>query len=105
MINFIVNGLNTFLRGINTAVNTVGNVIGQEWDLNMHVNSVKLPRVPVPKGADGMVIPPNREFLAIFGDQKRGTNIEAPLDTIKQAVAEVLQSGEFLILFLLFPYQ
>ena len=95
MINFIVNGLNTFLRGINSTVEVIGTVIGQDWDLNMHVNTVKLPRIAVPKGADGMVIPPNREFLAIFGDQKRGTNIEAPLDTIKQAVAEVLQSGGY----------
>ena len=28
-----------------------------------------------------------------MGDQKRGTNIEAPLDTIKQAVAEVLSQS------------
>jgi hypothetical protein len=28
--------------------------------------------------------------MAILGDQTRGTNVEAPLDTIKQAVAEVL---------------
>ena len=26
----------------------------------------------------------------MLGDQKHGTNIEAPLDTIKQALAEVL---------------
>lgn len=40
----------------------------------------------VPKLARGAVIPPNREFLAVLGDQKQGTNIEAPLDTITQAV-------------------
>lgn len=44
----------------------------------------------IPRLAQGAVIPPNREFLAVLGDQKHGTNIEAPLDTIKQAVAEVL---------------
>ena len=49
----------------------------------------------IPALARGAVIPPNREFLAILGDQKRGTNIEAPLDTIKQAVAEVMQSGGY----------
>lgn len=43
----------------------------------------------LPHLATGAVIPPNREFLAVLGDQKKGTNIEAPLDTIKQAVAEV----------------
>lgn len=44
----------------------------------------------IPKLAQGAVIPPNREFMAVLGDQKSGTNIEAPLDTIKQAVAEVM---------------
>lgn len=49
-----------------------------------------LPALPVPALAGGAVIPANRRFLAMLGDQTSGTNIEAPLDTIKQAVAEVL---------------
>lgn len=40
----------------------------------------------VPMLANGAVIPPNRQFLAMLGDQKHGTNIEAPLDTIVEAV-------------------
>lgn len=48
--------------------------------------------VSIPALARGAVIPPNREFLAVLGDQRRGTNIEAPLETIKQALAEVMQS-------------
>ena len=40
--------------------------------------------------ATGAVIPPNREFLAVLGDQKSGTNIEAPLDTIVQAFRQAL---------------
>lgn len=47
----------------------------------------------IPALANGAVIPANRQFLAMLGDQTSGTNIEAPLETIKQAVAEVL--GEF----------
>lgn len=47
----------------------------------------------VPHLASGAVIPPNKEFMAVLGDQKSGTNIEAPLDTIKQAVAEVMGQG------------
>lgn len=43
-----------------------------------------------PHLASGAVIRPNNEFLAVLGDQKAGTNIEAPLSTIKQALAEVL---------------
>lgn len=45
----------------------------------------------VPALARGAVIPPNREFLAVLGDQRSGTNIEAPLSTIQEAVAAVMQ--------------
>lgn len=44
----------------------------------------------LPKLADGAVIPPNRQFAAILGDQRSGTNIEAPLSTIEQAVRNVV---------------
>lgn len=47
----------------------------------------------IPKLATGAVIPPNAPFMAVLGDQKSGTNIEAPLDTIKQAVREVIGTG------------
>ena len=50
------------------------------------------PRVPAL--AAGAVIPPNREFLALLGDQRQGVNIEAPLDTIRQAFAETLAAWE-----------
>lgn len=49
-------------------------------------------RVSAPALARGAVIPPNKEFLAVLGDQKSGTNIETPLatmvDAFKQAIAE-----------------
>lgn len=48
------------------------------------------PSLAIPKLATGAVIPPNAPFMAMLGDQRHGTNIEAPLDTIKQAVAEVM---------------
>lgn len=38
--------------------------------------------------AEGAVIPPNREFMAVFGDQRSGTNIEAPESLIRQIVRE-----------------
>lgn len=47
----------------------------------------------IPYLATGAVIPPNAPFMAVLGDQKNGTNIEAPLETIKQALAEVM--GEY----------
>ena len=45
----------------------------------------------VPALAAGAVIPPNREFLAVLGDQRSGTNIEAPLDTIQQALVQAMR--------------
>lgn len=47
----------------------------------------------IPALASGAVIPPNRKILAVLGDQKSGTNVEAPLSTIKQAVMEALAQG------------
>ena len=35
-------------------------------------------------------MPANRPFLAVVGDQKHGTNVEAPLATIQDALANVL---------------
>ena len=44
----------------------------------------------IPKLAQGAVLPPNRPFLAMVGDQRSGTNVEAPLSTIEEAVENVL---------------
>lgn len=53
-----------------------------------------LKSTPLPKLATGAVIPPNAPFAAILGDQRSGTNIEAPLSTIQQAVSGVVRGDE-----------
>ena len=53
-------------------------------------SSDTLRTTPIPALARGAVIPANKEFLAVLGDQKHGTNIEAPLTTIEEAVANVM---------------
>lgn len=45
----------------------------------------------LPLLAEGAVLEPNKPFLAVVGDQTKGTNVEAPLDTIKQALREELE--------------
>lgn len=42
----------------------------------------------IPQLARGAVIPPNRKFMAVLGDQTRGTNIEAPESLIRKIVRE-----------------
>lgn len=49
-----------------------------------------LPAMAVPFLADGAVIPPNQEFLAVLGDQKSGRNLEAPESLIRQILREEL---------------
>jgi hypothetical protein len=64
---------------------------GQDMSLsNPSLGGYSLRNAPVPQLASGAVIPPNAPFLAVLGDQRRGTNIEAPLSTIQEAVANVM---------------
>ena len=44
--------------------------------------------VSLPRLAKGAVIPPNKEFLAMLGDQTRGRNIETPEGLLREIVQE-----------------
>ena len=89
-LNFLTAGVREPLNGIIKLINKVADFAGLESIDIPQIPSVSLPRLPVPALAAGAVIPPNKEFLAVLGDQKSGTNVEAPLSTIKQAVAEAM---------------
>ncbi|MBQ8016386.1 MAG: hypothetical protein IJ264_09415, partial [Clostridia bacterium] len=49
----------------------------------------------IPALAEGRVLPPNNPFLAWVGDQKSGTNVEAPLSTIEDALRNVMAEQNF----------
>ena len=76
MINWIVNGLNKISFDVPDWVPGIG---GKTFGFN--ISEAKFGRASTPRLAQGAVIPPNREFLAALGDQKKGINIEAPLQT------------------------
>ena len=42
----------------------------------------------IPYLAQGAVIPPNQQFMAILGDQKNGNNLEGPESLFRQIVRE-----------------
>ena len=44
----------------------------------------------IPRLATGTVIPPNREFMAVLGDNKREPEVVSPLSTIEQAMENVM---------------
>ena len=85
LIAAIYNGVTAVVNGLGNIVSKVGNMLGKDWGFNIPTQAPKIPYL-----AKGAVIPPNAPFMAVLGDQRHGTNIEAPLDTIKQALAEVL---------------
>lgn len=83
MIETFVNGASSLINGLIGSFNKITSIVG--------IPSIpEIPKLNIPKLATGAVIPPNAPFMAMLGDQKHGTNIEAPLDTIKQAVREVI---------------
>ncbi len=87
-INWIIDGINNIIGGFNKVVSWAAKIAEVDWGGVDLVAKVSIPRIPML--ATGAVIPPNAPFMAMLGDQKHGTNIEAPLDTIKQAVREVI---------------
>ena len=104
-VNGIIGFINRMISAVVTGINAVINALnGLSFDLpdifgggHVGFNISPLTAPQIPYLAQGAVIPANREFLAVLGDQSHGTNVEAPLDTIKQAVAEVmedLQAGQ-----------
>ena len=92
MVNRVIEGINLVADTFNTLpdVTLTNPFTGTEYTLGFNIPHLNY--VDIPPLAQGAVIPPNREFMAILGDQSHGTNIEAPLDTIKQAVAEELSA-------------
>ena len=97
----VLNGIITLFEN---ATNLCRNNINSILDLMQELTSFKLPdwlggfefkginiprldKIKLPRLATGAVIPPNREFLAVLGDQKQGNNIEAPESAIEAAVA------------------
>lgn len=92
VVNGIIKGLNSAIsipfNGINTALQKIKDINILGMTPFSGIKTISVPQIPYL--AQGAVIPPNREFMAVLGDQRHGTNIEAPLSTIQEAVAEVM---------------
>ena len=89
-IQSMQNSINS-LKGttVSLKITTNSSSGGGHIDVNTGMPIVRSvsPASTVPYLASGAVIPPNAPFMAVLGDQKHGTNIEAPLATIQEAVA------------------
>lgn len=93
VVNAIIRGMNTIIavpfNKINSMLNTIRNAhfLGISPFQNMWgVNPLPVPQIPML--ARGAVIPANRQFLAVLGDQRNGNNLEAPESMLRQIVRE-----------------
>lgn len=84
-----------FVNDIIYKLNTkLGNLKWPSWVPGIGGDWVFSSGNPIPYLARGAVIPPNKQFLAVLGDQKSGTNIETPLQTMIDAFNTALaQNG------------
>lgn len=84
----IVNGLIGAINSINfqiTVPDWIPGIGGASWGFP----GFGIPTIGyIPYLASGAVIPPNKEFMAVLGDQKHGNNIEAPESLIRRIVRE-----------------
>lgn len=92
MVRGVVAGVNAVIRALNRISVDVPDWVpgfgGDSWGI--HLQEISAPQIP--HLASGAVIPPNSQFLAVLGDQRHGTNIEAPADLIRQIVREETQN-------------
>lgn len=80
-VNFITSAINSLSFDVPDWVPLIG---GKHFGFN--IPAVTAPQIPML--AQGAVIPANREFLAVLGDQRNGRNLEAPEALIRQIVRE-----------------
>ena len=92
VVNGLIGGLNSSLS---TPFSTINRMITKLKNFKFagmtpfaNLSTISVPDIPFL--AEGAVIPPNQEFMAVLGDQKRGVNIETPLETMIQAFNSAL---------------
>lgn len=101
MVNGVIGFLNGLISGIVSGVNTAIKAVNKlsfnvpDWipgiggkSFGFSIPTMTAPQIPYL--AKGAVIPPRSPFMAVLGDQKNGVNVEAPLSTIQEAVANVM---------------
>lgn len=102
--NGIKAGINGAIGLLNTFIGWVNDKLHLKWDSfsiggkeiipAADYQLFKLPEIP--KLAQGAVIPPNREFAAVLGDQTSGTNIEAPEGLIRSIIRDEMGGSELM---------
>lgn len=92
-INGIIDGVNLLISALNTIHFDIPDWVPLIGGKSFGISIPPVSYVTLPRLAEGAVIPPNREFMAVLGDQKSGTNIETPLETMVQAFKQAMNES------------
>lgn len=92
-VNVVIRGINWLISKLNTISFAVPEWVPLIGGKKFGFNISKVKEIAIPRLAAGAVIPPNREFMAVLGDQKSGRNLEAPESLIRQIVREESGGG------------
>lgn len=88
MLNAVIRGVNWLISQLNKVSFDVPGWVPGIGGRSFGFSLQKLSEVSLPRLAQGAVIPPNREFMAVLGDQSHGQNLEAPEALIRKIVRE-----------------
>ena len=89
-VNLIIKGINWLISQLNKVSFTIPDWVPAIGGNNFGFNIPSISEISIPRLAQGSVIPPNREFLAVLGDNKQETEVVSPLSTIEQALENVM---------------
>ena len=88
-ISFVLNLISKIGSGIGSGISSL---IGAFSGTSTFALNASMPSLNVPALANGAVISPNNQFLALLGDQKSGVNVETPLSTMIDAFNKALDA-------------
>lgn len=91
-ISFVLNLISKIGSGIGSGISSLVGALGgglSAFSLDSPTSAYAL---DIPALANGAVISPNSEFLALLGDQKNGVNVETPLSTMIDAFNAALDA-------------
>lgn len=91
-ISFVLNLISKIGSGIGSGISSLVGALGGGLSAFSLDSPAAAYSLDIPALANGAVISPNSEFLAMLGDQKSGVNIETPLSTMIDAFNQALDA-------------
>ena len=91
-ISFVLNLIGKIGSGIGSGISSLVGALGGGLSAFSLDSPTAAYSLDIPALANGAVISPNSEFLALLGDQKSGVNVETPLSTMIDAFNAALDA-------------